>query len=101
MKVPAVIKPASGFSYNPRPEDVKEIVDEVIDYEGRRPQKEKKIKKVREIKVVPRSRNKKVRAEYLAAVQRKKERLQRNQLNSVKSLNKQVDEKNKAIASKL
>ena len=96
LTVPAVVKPSSGHSYNPRPEDIDDLIDEVIDYEGKKkPLKEKKIKKVRDIKIVPRSRNKKVRQEYLAAQERRKERLRKNQLNSVKSLHKQIDEKNK------
>lgn len=74
----------------------------MIDYEGKKkPLKEKKIKKVREVKIVPRSRNKKVRAQFLAAQERKREKLRKNQLNSAKSLNKLIDEKNKQIEGKI
>ena len=73
LKVPSIIKPSSGHSYNPRPEDLDILKDEVVDYEGKKkPLKEKKIKKVREIRIVPRSRNKKVREEFLAAQERKR-----------------------------
>ena len=78
------------------------LKDEVIDYEAKKkPLKEKKIKKAKEIKVVPRSRNRKVREEFLAAQERRRDRLRKNQLNSMKSLNKQIEDKNKTIEQKL
>ena len=65
----------------------------MIDYEQARHKKEKKIKKIITKRIVPRARNKKVRQEYLEAIQRKKQRANLDQINSMKKVKKELKEK--------
>jgi len=58
----------------------------VIDYEKERPRIKKPIKKIKDVKIVPRARNKKVREQYVQAQQRRKERLNQHKINSMKKL---------------
>ena len=78
VKIPAVVAPIGGESYNPSAKDFVEMVDKIIEIETKKPteRQPKKIKKIR--KIVPRARNLKKRAEQLQAIERRLERRQRH-----------------------
>lgn len=52
-------------------------------------------------RVVPRARNKKVRQEYLEAIERKKQRANLDQINSMKKVKKELKEREEKILKKI
>jgi hypothetical protein len=68
VKVPSIITPIGGESYNPHEKDFVKMVDQIIDIEVKKPT-EMKLRRVKRIKrLVPRARNKIMRMEQLRAV---------------------------------
>lgn len=65
--MPSVIAPESGYSYNPREEDIDKLKDRIIDFEQSVPIP-RKVKPASELPVIEvRHRNKKKRAAQLEA----------------------------------
>lgn len=88
IKVPAVIPPIGGESYNPNQKDFVEMVDQIIETEVKKP-KEYKPRRVKRIKrVVPRARNKIMRLEQLKAVENRKRKQIDHQMMHLKRLAK-------------
>jgi len=82
----------SGHSYNPSTEMLEEVKDYILSTEGKQPRREKKIKKLRTHDIIPRTRNKKVRAMQLAVKKEKERKRQDQQLISFKKTRRELDE---------
>lgn len=91
VRVPAIVTPVGGESYNPCEKDFVEMVDQIIEIEVKKPS-ERKLRRVKRIKrLVPRARNKIMRLEQLRAVQNRKLKQQEHQLMHLKRIAKEVD----------
>jgi hypothetical protein len=96
-EVPSVIAPESGYSYNPRDQDIEKLKDRIIDYEQAIPipRKVKAVSELPEVEV--RHRNKKKRAAQLEARAREEEKSRRRELNNIKKIKGDMEEKEKQI----